>query len=359
MLTVNEILINGYEKVLEILDPPAGLHGFIAVHNTRLGPALGGTRIFPYNTREEALSDVLRLAKGMTYKSALVEDGLGGGKSVIIADPRKDKTEQLLMSFGEALNLFKGSYITAEDVGSNMEDMMIIRRVSPYVSALPMQHSSGDPSRFTAWGTFQGMKAIAQKVWGSSSLKGKKVLIQGIGSVGKTLTQLLFWEEAELFISDIDSDKVQALAFEVGATIVPPDKVYEVDCDIFSPCAMGGILNERTIPLMKWKVVAGSANNQLQTEEDGKRLQERGIFYAPDFVINAGGIINAASEFEPGGYNPKVSRDRVNRIPETLSEIIVRAEIEGKSTSQVANELAEYKLKMGIGMRTTPIEFFN
>lgn len=357
MLTVKEIPTNGYEKVLEVKDPSSGLHCFIAVHNTHLGPALGGARIFPYSTREEALSDVLRLAKGMTYKSALVEDGLGGGKGVIIADPRKDKTEALLMAFGEAVNLLQGKYITAEDVGTNTEDMVIIRRVSPYVSALPTEQSSGDPSRFTAWGIFQGLRAVAQKLWGSSNLRGKRVLVQGIGSVGKRLTHLLFWEGAELILSDIDSKKVQALAFKDGATQVPPDKVFDVECDIFSPCALGGILNEKTIPLLKCKAVAGAANNQLLTEEDGERLRKRGIIYAPDFVINAGGIINAAAEFEPGGYNPQVSRDRVNRIYDTLSEIFAMGEKEGKSTNEVANELAEYKLKMGIGMRKTPIIF--
>jgi leucine dehydrogenase len=357
MLTVNEIPTKGYEKVLEIIDPQVGLHGFIAVHNTQLGPALGGTRIFPYKTREDALSDVLRLAKGMTYKSALIEDGLGGGKSVIIADPNKDKTEKLLMAFGEALNLFQGKYIIAEDVGTNTEDMMVIRKVSPYVSALPTEKSSGDPSRFTAWGVYQGMRAIAQVLWGNSNLRGKRILIQGIGSVGKRLTDLLFWEGAELILSDIDAKKIHTMALMDGAAEVEPNKILDVECDIFAPCALGGILNEKTIPKLKCKAVAGSANNQLLTEEDGERLRKRGIIYAPDFVINAGGIINAAAEFEPGGYNPKVSRDRVNRIYDTLLEIFTKAELEVKSTNQVANELAEYKLKMGIGMRKTPIIF--
>jgi leucine dehydrogenase len=359
MLTVNEIPTNGYEKVLEIKNSDIGLHGFIAVHNTHLGPALGGMRIFPYSTREEALSDVLRLAKGMTYKSSLLEHGLGGGKSVIIADPKKDKTEALLMSFAEAINLLKGSYITAEDLGTTTDDMQIVRRVSPYVCALATNKSSGDPSRFTAWGVYQGLKAVAYKLWGSRELQGKKVLIQGIGSVGNKLANLLFWDQAELILSDIDTQKVQDLAFQTGATYLSPDKIFDVECDIFSPCALGGILNEKTIPLFKCKAIAGAANNQLLTEEDGTRLSKRGIIYAPDFVINAGGIINAAAEFEEEGYNPKVSRERVNRIFATLSEIFATAEKEGKSTNQVANELAEHKLKMGIGMRKTPITFQN
>lgn len=357
MLDVREIPVPGFERVIEVKDPVSGLHTFIAVHDTTLGPALGGARMYPYAKREDALFDVLRLAKGMTYKSALVESGLGGGKSVIIADPKKEKTEELLLSFGEAVNLLQGKYIIAEDIGTTTEDMIVIHKTTPYVSALPTEKSSGDPSRFTAWGVFRGIRAVAMKLWDSPSLCGKTVAIQGVGSVGGRLAHLLFWEGAELVLADTDVNKVHSLALADGAKEVDPKAIFDVPCDIFSPCALGGVLNAKTIPQLRCKAVAGCANNQLLDEEDGARLMKRGILYSPDFVINSGGIINAAAEFEPKGYNPRKSRDRVNRIYDTLLEVFIRSEETGKPTNVVANELAEHKLKLQIGKRMAPIKF--
>lgn len=357
MLDVKELSFPGYEKVIEAKDSESGLHAYIAVHNTLLGPAMGGTRLYPYKKPEDALFDVLRLAKGMTYKSAVVENGLGGGKSVIIADPKTEKTERLLLSFGEAVNLFKGKYIVAEDVGTSTEDMTIIRRKTPYVAALPTEKSSGDPSRFTAWGVYRGIQAVAMKLWNSPSLWNKRIAIQGIGHVGSRLANHLFWEGANLILCDFDQEILHDVALKDGAEEVSPNIILEVECDIFAPCALGGILNADSIPRLKCKAVAGAANNQLLVEADGKKLFERGILYAPDYIINSGGIINASAEFEPGGYNPKHSRNKVNKIYDTLMEVFERSEGEGRETNLIADELAEYKLVHRIGKRKVPIKF--
>jgi len=357
MLTIKELQIPGYAKVIEAIDLEAQLHCYIAVHDCTLGPALGGVRIYPYAKEQDALNDVLRLSKAMTYKSAIVEDGLGGGKSVIIADPNTQKTEKLLFAFAEALNSLGGMYIAAEDVGTNTDDMVTIRKKSPYVAALPSEKSSGDPSRFTAWGVFQGIQAVSETLWKTQSLRGKKIAIQGLGSVGSKLAHILFWEGAELIISDIDHAKLKREALYFGATIVSEEDFFSVECDLLVPCALGGVLNDRTIPLLKCKAVAGAANNQLLEKKNGLDLMKRNILYAPDYVINAGGIINAAMEFDPEGYNPKKARDKVNHIYDTLLLIFERAEKEGKPTNQVADEIAEEKLKHFIGKRLTPISF--
>lgn len=357
MSEIREISIPGYKKVIEAIDRKAKLHCFVAVHNCTLGPALGGTRMYPYNTPKEALDDALRLAKSMTYKSALAEDGLGGGKSVIIADPAVEKTDALLLAFGEVLNQLKGLYIAAEDVGTCPEDMVVVRRVSPYVVALPNDRSSGDPSRYTAHGVFKGMQAVAQKLWGSPSLKGKRIAIQGLGHVGSKLAELLFWEGAELILTDIDMPLAKHLCYIDGATLVGTDEIYSVECDIFSPCAMGESINKKSIKKLRCKAIAGSANNQLAYPELGVELMQKNILYAPDYIINSGGIINAATEFEPNGYNSCIARDKVDRIYERLIMLFNKAEKENKPTSQVADEIAEYNLKHEIGKRKIPIKF--
>jgi len=357
MLSIKEIFFDDYENGLEVNNPRVGLHAFIAIHSTILGPALGGTRIYPYRKREDALDDVLRLARAMTYKSALAENGFGGGKSVIIADPKTQKNEALLLAFGEVINLLKGSYIAAEDVGSTEDDMSIIRRKTPYVAGLPTERSSGDPSRFTAWGLFRGLQAVAQKLWNTPSLEKKVIAIQGLGHVGSGIANLLFGEGADLILTDLDRDQSDALAMKTGARVIEPDDYFNVPCDILAPCAIGGILNADTIPRLACRAVAGSANNQLFEEHDGQRLKERGILYAPDYVINAGGLMNVSAEFEQGGYDPRRSRDNVNRIYETLLEIFNRAEKEDKPTNFIANDLGEYKLQHKIAKRETPLNF--
>lgn len=357
MLNIKEIHIPGYEKIIEFTDSASGLHGFIAVHSTLLGPAMGGTRMYPYSTPQEAIDDALRLSKAMTYKSAVAENGLGGGKSVIIGNSKNEKTEKLLLSFGEAVDSLKGKYIAAEDVGTTPEDMAIVRRKTPYVGALPTDKSSGDPSRFTAWGVFQGMKAVAKKLWGTESLRKKICAIQGLGHVGGKLANYLFWEGAYLILCDKDPHVTHQEAVLYGAQVVDPNDFVSVRCDILAPCAMGGIINDQTIPKLHCKAIAGAANNQLSQPKNGRTLMQRGILFAPDYVINAGGIINAAAEFDPEGYDPKSARDKVNHIYDTLLLVFDKAEKEHKPTNQVADELAEYKLEHEIGKRMSPLRF--
>lgn len=357
MLTIEELDIPGYEKVIEGKDPARGLHCFIAVHNTQLGPALGGTRIHPYKTSEAALKDVLRLAKAMTYKSAAIQDGLGGGKSVIIANPHKEKSQELLHGFAEVLDSLKGLYIAAEDVGSNTHDMNTIHQRTPYVAATSNASSTGDPSPFTAWGVFRGIQAACMKLFGSPCLQGKTVAIQGLGSVGGKLANHLYWHGANLLVSDIHADHVRPCVTGYGATEVPPEEILTVECDIFAPCAMGEIINEETIKHLRCKAIAGAANNQLATPEQGKQLQKMGILYAPDYIINAGGLINASSEYEPGGYNPICSRNKTDKIYDHLIRIFQEAEEQEKTTTEIANQLAEYNLLNGVGKRTHPITF--
>lgn len=357
MVLIKKCAIPGYEEVIEGIDESSGLHCFIAIHNTSLGPALGGIRVYPYASAEEALKDALRLAKGMTYKSAVISNGLGGGKSVIIADPRKDKTEALLHAFAEVVNSLEGRYIAAEDVGTSMEDMSILKQKTPYVAALPSDYSSGDPSRFTAWGVYKGLQAVANKLWGKPLLKGRTVAIQGLGNVGGKLADILFWEGVDLILTDTDPAKLDDRTRLYGAKSVLPANFLDIPCDILSPCALGGILNATSIPKLRCLAVAGAANNQLLSPEDGFLLLQRGILYAPDYIINSGGIINAAAEYELGGYDPKISREKVNHIYDTLSIVFEKSEKEHKPTSQIADELAESHLKNLTGKRMNPIKF--
>ncbi len=357
MAIIDEIKVEGYEKVIRGIDSRTGLRCFIAIHNTALGPAMGGTRIYPYATEEEALQDVLRLAKGMTYKNAMAELGLGGGKAVIIADPRKDKSAQLLLSYGDVVDTLKGKYITAEDVGTNTHDMSIVRNRTRYVAALPHEKSSGDPSRFTAWGVFRGMKAIAQFLWSSPSLAGKTVAIQGLGNVGAKLAHLLFWEGADLILCDTNNRTTHEVARTYGAKVVSPADILGVECDILSPCAMGDIFTETTLPRLRCQAIAGSANNQLHTPKIGEELFLKGIIYAPDYVINAGGIINAVTEFDAGGYNPNKARDRVNQIYDHLLFLFMTSKQKHKAVNLVADEIVEQKLAKQIGRRDHPILF--
>jgi leucine dehydrogenase len=343
-LTIHTLQIPGYEKVIEAIHAPSGLHAFIAIHNTSLGPSLGGMRMHPYASREDALEDVLRLSKAMTLKSALAETGLGGGKSVLIGNPKTDKTEELLLKFAEVLNTLNGSYIAAEDVGISANDLLIVRKKSPYVAALPILGSSGDPSRFTAFGIYQGIKAVSHTLFGTEELKGRSVAIQGLGAVGSKLAHFLFWEGANLTIADLDEEKLLTECAILGATPCKPHEIFELEVDILCPCALGGIINSESIPKLKCKAIAGSANNQLKTFEDGILLSKKNILYAPDFVINAGGIINASSEFSLSGYDPKWSQRKTARIYHTLLEIFQTAKETGKAPVEIAHAIAEKKL---------------
>jgi leucine dehydrogenase len=357
MLSTQIHEVPGYETVIEGKCSLTGLHAFIAIHNTTLGPALGGVRFYPYKKPEDAFQDVLRLSKAMTYKSSVIQDGLGGGKSVIIGDPRTLKTEALLFTFAELLNQLEGRYIAAEDVGMNVEDIMTISRVSPYVAGLATETSCGDPSRFTAHGVKKGIEATAAALWGNPSLKGKTIVVQGLGNVGSKVAELLFWDEARLLVADPDPEKVKKAKHEMGAEAVSIHEAHKIPCDIFSPNALGGILNETSIPELRCQAVAGGANNQLASPKAGQMLFERGILYAPDFVINAGGIINAAAEFEPNGYDPLRAREQTLNIYKTLATLFAVSKKEHKPTFIAADEMAERNLKEGIGKRIEPIRF--
>ncbi|NLI69085.1 MAG: Glu/Leu/Phe/Val dehydrogenase [Bacilli bacterium] len=333
---------DGFEQVVFCNDVETGLKAIIAIHDTTLGPALGGVRMWNYNCEEEALHDVLRLAKGMTYKNAVAGLNLGGGKAVIIGDPKKDKSEALFRSFGRFVETLKGRYITAEDVGTFEEDMDYIHMETEYVTGTSRK-GAGDPSPVTALGIYYGMKQAAKEAFGSDSLKGLTIAVQGVGQVAYHLCKHLHEEGAELIVTDINEEAVERAVKEFAATSVKPDEIYDVDCDIFSPCALGGIINDETIPRLKAKVIAGSANNQLEKEEHGRILHEKGILYAPDYVINAGGVINVAEEL--AGYNRQRALNKVKSIYNILETVFEISRQKNIPTSIAANELAEKRIK--------------
>jgi leucine dehydrogenase len=356
-LVIEKIPVKGYEQVLKVTHRKSKLQAIIAIHNTALGPALGGIRIYPYASFDLALTDALRLSEGMTYKAAVAEVGYGGGKSVIIADPKKEKSDALLFAFAEAVHSLGGLYICAEDVGCGPKDVLLIRKKTPYVVGLPHKKGSGDPGPFTAWGIFRGIQSVLKKMYGSESVKDRKVVIQGLGDVGAPLADFLFWSGAEIIVCDIDAEKAQEFARRYGAQVVSPEEVYKTPCDVFSPCAMGAIINDQTLPQLRCKAIAGSANNQLLRDAHGDKLQERGILYAPDFVINAGGLLNVAYELFPDGYQAKRPRDATHKIFDTLTAIYEISEKNNISTHRAALALANYRIQYGIGKRKQPPYF--
>ncbi len=356
-LHFENIAIKGYEKVIKVTDAKAGLTALIAIHSTALGPALGGIRIQKYASFEAALEDVLRLSRGMTYKSSIAEVGFGGGKSVIIADPKTEKTPELLLAFGAAVERLGGMYICAEDMGCTTEDVKVVRKATQFVVGLPSEQSSGDPGPFTAWGTFRGIQSVVKRLYMSDSLEGKKVAVQGLGNVGGCLVDHLFWAGVDLIISDTDAIKLKKFAAKYKAQIVSPEEILGVECDVLAPCAAGGIINDQTIPAFRCRAIAGCANNQLLRDSHAQALKERGILYAPDFVINAGGLLNVAEELEDMGYHSKASRDKVHRIYDTLLAIYEISEKNQESTHEAALALADYRIKYAIGKRVVSPTF--
>ena len=341
-MEITRLDVEGYEEVYRATDARSGLKAFIAVHDTTLGPALGGCRMWHYSREEDAMTDVLRLSRGMTYKSAVARTGLGGGKAVIIGDPKSEKTEELFRTMGRFVHTLGGRYTTAEDVGTNEADMLVLREVTPYVSGLPrIKGGSGDPSPFTALGVFVGLQAAVEEAFGSDDLSGRTVALQGIGNVGYHLAKQLNEAGARLIITDVNKERLKEAADELGATIVDPREIYSVECDVFSPNALGAVLNDRTIPQLKCRVVAGGANNQLGEERHGEALLRRDILYAPDFVINAGGIINVSVEFMDGGYDEAASLKRVHNIRRAMHDIFATAKEQEIPTSEAAVVLAE------------------
>ena len=346
MRLFDRIAHDDYEQILFCHDRSSGLRAIIAIHSTRLGPALGGTRFHPYPDEEAALEDVLRLSRGMTYKSAAAGLDLGGGKAVIIGDPRRDRSEALLRSFGRHIGSLGGRYITAEDVGTTQADMDLLRRETRWVSGTSeAMGGSGDPSPATAWGLFHAITAALDHV-GSSTVEGAHVVVGGVGKVGGATVEHLVGHGARVTVADVDADRTAALAERLGVDVVDPSEAHRVPCDVLSPNALGGGLNERTIPELRCRVVCGAANNQLAVEdEDAARLQEAGILYCPDFVVNAGGVINIAEELAPGGYHHDLAYARVARVGDNLRAVLDTARAKGITTERAADRVAERRIE--------------
>ena len=335
---------DGYEQVVFCSDDHSGLRAIIAIHSTALGPALGGTRFYPYRSEEEALVDVLRLAKGVTYKAAAAGLDLGGGKAVIMGDPKRIKTEELLRAYGRFVETLSGRYITAEDVGTQLEDMDVVRRESRWVTGCSHTYGgSGDPSPVTAWGVMHGMKACCLEVFGDASLAGRTVALQGVGKVGHALCGYLVEQGANVTIADVDLDNLGRAVADYGVETTPLDTVHEMEADIFAPCALGGIVNDDTISKLRCKIIAGSANNQLARDEHGEKLRDLGILYAPDFVVNSGGLINVEDELR--GYDRERAMKRVEGIYKQLQLIFTMAKERHLSTSAAAMEHAESRIR--------------
>lgn len=340
---------HGHEQLVYCYDASTGLKAIIGIHNTVLGPALGGTRMWDYKSEDEALMDVLRLSRGMTFKASISGLNLGGGKAVIIGDAKKLKSEALLRRFGRFIDSLKGKYITAEDVNMSPEDMEYISMETSYVTGLSEKMGgAGDPSPFTAYGVYMGMKACAKEAYGRDSLKGKKVGVQGVGHVGHYLVGHLMEEGAHVIISDIYKDKINEIVKEFDVDVMEEDSFYEADMDIYAPCALGATINDNTIDLLKCDIIAGAANNQLQEErKHGKILMERGIIYAPDFMINAGGLINVGLDYL-GNYSRERVFKKVERIYSTVLDIIHKSRIEKIPSQEAAINIASQRI-MDIG----------
>lgn len=342
---IAQMVLNNHEQIVFCNDNDTGLKAIIAIHNTVLGPSMGGTRMWAYNNEIEALTDVLRLSRGMTYKSAVAGLNLGGGKAVIIGDAKTQKNEALMRRFGKFVNSLSGKYITAEDVGVNTKDMEYIKMETDFVSGLPENMGgSGDPSPVTAYGVYLSMKASAKEKWGSDSLSGKKVVVQGIGHVGENLVKHLSKENANVFIYDINQERLKAIASETKATVITnADALYDLEMDIYAPCALGATVNSNTLGRLKCSIICGAANNQLADEHvHGKMVMDKGILYAPDFVVNAGGIINVYYELE--GYNRERSMAHAEKIYDTTTAIFKMSREQQIPTYKAANLLAEKRI---------------
>jgi glutamate dehydrogenase/leucine dehydrogenase len=334
-----------YEQVVFCHDRGSGLRAIVAVHSTRLGPALGGTRFYPYASEAEGLEDVLRLAKGMTYKAAAAGLDLGGGKAVIFGDPSRDKTEALLRAYARHVDNLGGRYLTAEDVGTTQDDMDVVRKETRFVTGVSRElGGSGDPSAATGYGVLWAMKAVAQRLWGDTSLLGRHVAVAGAGKVGRALLGHLAEEGARLTVADVDAGAVEWAVGRFGAEVVAVEKIHAVDCDIYAPCAMGGVLSASTIPELRCAAVVGSANNQLADAASAGLLARAGVLYAPDFVVNAGGLINIAEELAPGGYHPDLAQAAVRRIFDTVTSVLHVAEVDGVTTAEAADRRAEHRI---------------
>ncbi len=334
-----------HEQVIFCQNREIGLRAVIAIHDTTLGPALGGTRMWPYQTEEDAILDALRLARGMTYKAAAAGLNMGGGKAVIIADPGKDKSEALFRAFGRFVESLHGRFITGEDVGIDVNDVEYMYMETRYVVGLSRSHGGGgDPAPVTALGILHGIRACVEEVYQDKSLEGLTVAIQGLGHVGYSLSKLLLDQRARVVATDVDPEKIEKARSELPIELVGPDEIYTVDGDIFAPCALGSVINDESIPLLRCRIVAGSANNQLQQKVHGEELNRRGILYAPDFVINAGGMINVFVEAE--GYDRERAMRMTRSIYYNLRKVFEISRNEGISTAEAADRLAQDRIRM-------------
>ena len=336
---------DGHEQVVFGSDAETGLRAIIAIHSTALGPSLGGTRFYPYPDETAALIDVLRLAKAMAYKAAVAGLDLGGGKAVIIGDPARDKSEALLRAYGRLVESLNGRYVTACDVGTYPADMAIVRRETRWATgADPVEGGSGDSGVLTAHGTFEGLQACVEELWGSPSLRGRHVAMQGVGKVGRRLAASIHEVGGRVTVADTDDDATTWCAEHLGAEVVSVDKIHAVDADVFSPNALGAVLNDETIPELQCSVVAGAANNQLTEPRHADALADAGVLYAPDYVINAGGVIQVADELRPGGYSEQRARARVRQIGPRLREIFAIARAQSITTAAAADHYAEQRM---------------
>lgn len=330
-----------YEQLVFCYDETSGLKAVICIHDTTLGPALGGTRMWVYEDEDEAILDALRLGRGMTYKAAAAGLNLGGGKTVIIGDSKKDKSEELWRAFGRYVQSLNGRYITAEDVGTSVEDMDYVAMETDYVTGL--SGTSGDPSPMTAYGTYMGMKACAKEAYGTDSLEGKLVSVQGLGHVGYYLCKHIFEEGGKLIVTDIYQDLIDRIVREFGATAVTPEEIYGVECDIYAPCALGATVNDETIPQLKCRIIAGAANNVLKEDRHGDIISEKGIIYAPDYVINAGGLINVYHELKC--YDREVAMRDVKKIYDRIQKVIEISKRDNIPTYKAADIMAEERIE--------------
>jgi leucine dehydrogenase len=332
-----------HEEVVFCQNKDAGLKAIIAIHNSVLGPALGGLRMWPYATEQDALNDVLRLSRGMTYKAAVSGLNLGGGKAVIIGDPGKDKSEALFRAFGRFVNSLNGRYITAEDVGIDVNDMEYVYRETEFVTGVHQVHGgSGDPSPFTAYGTLQGLMAALQAKFGNEEVGNYSFAVQGVGHVGMEYVKLLRERGAKVFVTDINAGLVQRAVDDYGAEAVASEQIYDVDADVYSPCALGGTINENTLDRLKCQVICGAANNQLATNEIGDEVQRRGILYAPDYAVNAGGLMNVSLEID--GYNRERAMRMLRTIHFNLARIFEISKRDGIPTYMAADRMAEERI---------------
>ncbi|HEY1331137.1 MAG TPA: Glu/Leu/Phe/Val dehydrogenase [Actinomycetota bacterium] len=333
----------GCEEVVFVHDPPTGLRAIVAIHSTALGPSLGGTRFFPFRTEDDAIADVVRLARAMTFKAAAAGLDQGGGKAVIIGDPRTDKTEELLRAYGRFVETLGGRYVTAEDIGTSQADMDVIRTETRFVTGVsPSLGGSGDPSVMTAYGVFLAIRASLEEAMGEASLAGRRVAVQGVGKVGSHLVKHLIDAGAKVVVSDVDEAAAGRLSAALGVDAIDPDKIHAEECDVFSPCAMGGVIGDRTIPDLRCRVVCGAANNQLERPEHAQALAAQGILYAPDYVVNAGGVINISEEAR--GYEADRAKASVERIEGTLGRVFAAARDRGVTPLEAADGIARARI---------------